>query len=127
MPAKHRRPRACTAQPDPVAIAEPAAVTLAANWRNVTLLTASALLADTLKLGIDRLLTLAPQADPSSWLPAELRVLAPTSCLLQHVDWQEPRFFRALPYEGEVYYYRVADELLCWLAADGSWHQLTTL
>lgn len=106
--------------------AEAAPVTLAANVSNVALLTSAVLLADVVKLGIDWLLTPAPQAGPSTWLPVELRTLMVPQRLLQHPSWQEPRFFRPLPYEGEVYYYRAADELLFWLAPDGQPHQFTT-
>jgi hypothetical protein len=101
-------------------------VTLAANFSNVTLLTSAVLLADVIKLGIDWLLTPAPQAGPSKWLPVELRTLTLPQQLLLHPSWEEPRFFRPLPYEGEVYYYRAADELLFWLAPDSQPHQFAT-
>lgn len=101
-------------------------VTLAANFSNMTLLTSAVLLADVIKLGIDWLLTPAPQAGPSTWLPVELRTLTPPQQLLLHPSWPEPRLFRPLPYQGEVYYYRAADELLFWLAPDGQPHQFAT-
>lgn len=109
-----------------LAAAEPTPVTMATTFNNVALMTSAVLLADVIKLGIDWLLTPAPQAGPSTWLPVELRTLRVPQQLLQHSSWEEPRLFRPLPYEGECYYYRAADELLLWLAPDGAPHQFVT-
>lgn len=121
----HRAPGLQAPQAKPT-MTEPLAVTLAPNLSNVALLTSAVLLADVVKLGIEWLRTPAPQAGPSTWLPVELRTLTPPARLLQHPSWPEPRLFRPLPHEGELYYYRAADELLFWLAPDGQCHQFAT-
>jgi hypothetical protein len=43
----------------------------------------------------------------------------------QHVEWDEPRFFVPVPWQGTVFYYRAAQDLLFWQDPEGQCYQLT--
>jgi ribosomal protein S27AE len=106
---------------------EAAPVTLALNMTNVSLLTASSLLADGLKRGaqlVGEWLT-PPPIGPSTWLPAIFRLVKQPLVSCQFPGWDEPRFFVPVPWQGELFYYRASEDLLFWQAPDGLCHQLT--
>lgn len=112
----------------PTEPAAPPAVTLALNAQNLALFTAGPLLADGLKQAIQfvgKLLAPAPQAGPSTWLPALFKLVKQPLVTFQHVEWDEPRFFVPVEWRGTVFYYRAAQDLLFWQAPDGQFHQLT--
>jgi hypothetical protein len=125
---------ALTAKPitsDPPALHAPPAeampVTLAVNMTNVSLLTASSLLAD----GVKRMGQLVgewltpPVVGPATWLPTLFKLVKQPLVSFQFPDWEEPRFFVPVPWQGELFYYRAAQDLLFWQAPDGLCHQLT--
>jgi hypothetical protein len=107
--------------------AEAAPVTLALNMTNVSLLTASSLLAD----GVKRMAQLVgewltpPPLGPATWLPALFKLIKEPLVSFQFPGWDEPRFFVPVPWQGELFYYRAAQDLLFWQAPDGLCHQLT--
>jgi ribosomal protein S27AE len=106
----------------------PPAVTLALNAQNLALFTAGPLLADGIKQAIQfvgKLLAPVPQAGPSTWLPALFRLVKQPLVTFQHVEWDEPRFFVPVQWQGAVFYYRAAQDLLFWQAPDGQCYQLT--
>lgn len=102
-------------------------VTLALNMTNVSVLTASALLAD----GVKRVAQLVgewltpPPLGPATWLPLLFKLLKQPLVSFQFPGWDEPRFFVQVPWQGEFFYYRAAQDLLFWQALDGLCHQLT--
>ena len=104
-----------------------APVTLALNLTNVSLLAASSLVAD----GVKRVTQLVggwltpPPLGPATWLPPLFRLVKQPLVSFQFPDWDEPRFFVPVPWQGEVFYYRAAQELLFWQAPDGLCHQIT--
>jgi hypothetical protein len=107
----------------------PHEVTLATNWQNGLMLGGTALAVDGLKevvKFVGKLLAPAPQAGPATWLPLELRGHKAPLVLFEHPSWEEPRFFVPVPYEGTVFFYRQAHNLLFWQDAQGQWHQLST-
>lgn len=111
----------------PALPAEAAPVTLALNLSNVSLLTASSLLADGLKRGaqlVGEWLT-PPPIGPATWLPAIFRLVKQPLVSYTFPDWDEPRFFVPVPWQGELFYYRASEDLLFWQAPDGWCHQLT--
>ena len=102
-------------------------VTLALNMTNVSLLTASSLLAD----GVKRMAQLVgewltpPPLGPATWLPPLFKLLKEPLVSFQFPGWDEPRFFVQVPWQGELFYYRAVQDLLFWQAPDGLCHQLT--
>ena len=94
--------------------AEAAPVTLALNLTNVLVLTTSSLLAD----GVKRMARLVgewlthPPLGPSTWLPAIFKLVKEPLLSFQFPGWEEPRFFVPVPWQGELFYYRAAQDLL---------------
>jgi hypothetical protein len=106
----------------------PPAVTLAINAQNLALFAAAPFLTEGIRQVVQfmgKLLAPAPQAGPSTWLPAMFRLLKEPLVTFQHVEWDEPRFFVAVKWGGTVFYYRAKEDLLFWLAPDEQFHQLT--
>jgi hypothetical protein len=106
----------------------PPAVTLAFNAQNLALFTAGPLLADGLKQVLQfvgNLLAPTPQAGPSTWLPALFKLAKQPLLPFQHVEWDEPRFFVPVEWQGTVFYYRAAQDLLFWQDSEGHCYQLT--
>lgn len=102
-------------------------VTLALNMTNVSLLTASSLLAD----GVKRMAHLVgewltpPPLRPATWLPALFKRWKEPLVSFRFPGWDEQRFFVQVPWQGELIYYRAAQDLLFWQAPNRLCHQLT--
>ena len=107
--------------------AKSAPMTLALNVTNVSVLAASSLVAD----GVKRMVQLVgewltpPPQGPSTWLPVIFKLIKDPLVSFQFPGWGEPRFFVPVPWQGELFYYRAAQDLLFWQAPDGLCHQLT--
>jgi hypothetical protein len=58
-------------------------------------------------------------------LPAIFKLVKQPLVSFQFPDWDEPRFFVPVPWQGELFYYRAAQDLLFWQAPDGLCYPLT--
>lgn len=110
---------------------EAAPVTLAGNLQNVAVVAAGVLLADAVKLAgkaLGQWLTPAPSVPspirPASWLPPIFQLTKRPLVSYEFPGWEEPRFFVPVPWEGETYYYRAAEDLLFWVAPNGACYPL---
>lgn len=109
----------------PVVGAAPAPLTLAFNAQNLALLTAAPLLAEGVKKVVKFISQRPTLPGPSTWLPALFQLVKQPLVSLQVAEWEEPRFFVPVPWEGEVFYYRAAQDLLFWQTPTGQVHPLT--